>query len=443
MYSQFGNQLHDALAMLLGHELVHLYVNHQWIVRFGKPQRFAPLSHGAVVLAEKQADYLGAFYAYLAGYQPYPIAEKLINAIYQHYQLPDQLEGYPSRRERIYNILEGFAEAQELIHAFRAGLALIATENYLHAENAFLYLINKSKEFGIHAPKEVYNNAAAALLHYILKHTDKDEMPYFLPIESEVHLRRMNQYRSQRTNFDLEKYIQRCKNYLEEALSIDHHYQPALLNWMAVHLLSKSPNPEAVIGKYKESPYEFRRLPACMTMTAIAYDMMEKKADAKFLFHEAEKSGVWYAKANLEIFQNKSSIFSYILEYYNFIRHHYNSEENNSLSSYIPPVPAIPHGELVARNISDAPYFTRIKYRAHTEADKYPLIIQANQQKIYLWKAPDHLEINLNNLSHDLDKFRFLSERCLYFPSKHLLVEIIETKANPQKQIAYYLKVEN
>lgn len=422
--NKFGTRQQDALAMLLGHELVHLYVNHQWISQFGKPQRFAkePASNSPNAAAEKQADYLGAFYAYLAGYQPYAVCEDVIKAVYEHYRLPDRLPGYPSKQERIAAVRSGFGEALELINAYRAGLILTATGNYLQAEKAFLYIIEKIESLGMRGAKEAYNAAAAALLWHIIAGTSPREMPYYLPVESDVRLRRLRD--REKTADDWRAVLSRCTKYLDKALSIDKNYQPALLNWMAVRLLDN--NPEAVIGKIKETKFQVEPTPEWLTMSAIAYAQAGYNTQARILFEQVMKTGVWYGKSNYDIFQARISIIRRagdMLRTWWFA----GTREGNPKSPPTLPTPAEPliaPQQTAARNLSDAPVFVRMEYQAHTEAEKSPLKIQTADKTIYVWQSTNAPRLTARQLTDAYGEPCALGTKCFFFPDYGLLAEL-------------------
>ncbi|WP_250631661.1 M48 family metalloprotease [Rhodoflexus caldus] len=422
--NKFSNHVQDALAMLLGHELVHLYANHQWIAQFGKPQRFAkePNSSSPNAAAEKQADYLGAFYAYLAGYQPYNICEGLMSEIYIHYRLPDRLEGYPPKQERIATARESQTEAQELIAAFRTGLLLMATGSYPQAEQAFLYVIKRNEAVGLKGPKEAYNNAAVALLWQVIEQTNNQEMPYYLPVESDVRLRKPRE-RGETATGARQLLLNRCITYLDKALAIDKNYQPALLNWMAVRLLSG--NPEAVIGRTKEMEGMFlQNQQAWQTMGAIAYATVGRNDEAAALFEQVTKTGIWYGKANQEVFQSRSSV---VYRMTAPLRQWLNQDESfkkNCQPPVIPKEPLIATQQLLARNISDSPLFVRMEYRAKTEAENSPLVIQTAEKKIYIWYKQTNAPTTGNSLIKTHGNPRALGSKCWYFPACGLLAEL-------------------
>ncbi|MEO6759233.1 MAG: M48 family metalloprotease, partial [Saprospiraceae bacterium] len=103
----FGPDADAALAQLLGHELSHYYEKHNWRRDFAR--QFKDLAVGAQlgvmtqadsVFNETQADYLGGFLAYSAGFPVFDQGAALTGALYRAYQLPDALRIYPVLAER-------------------------------------------------------------------------------------------------------------------------------------------------------------------------------------------------------------------------------------------------------------------------------------------------------------------------------------------------------
>ncbi|MBL8991554.1 MAG: hypothetical protein JNJ48_08250, partial [Phycisphaerae bacterium] len=162
----FGARADDALAVLLGHELAHHYRDHGWVGEFGV--KFADLEasrgmkaaegYERLVKNETEADYFGAFYAYVAGYDTLTVAPGVFDAVYEKFSLADKLGGYPSRQER-KKIAEGrAAEIRGLQDLFDAGRLLLLLDEHGAAAAVFDRLCREVPS------RELLNNAAAARL---------------------------------------------------------------------------------------------------------------------------------------------------------------------------------------------------------------------------------------------------------------------------------------
>lgn len=96
--------LEDGLAFVLGHELAHVFLHPGWRGDFGQgmAQR-VPRSlrrHRSGADLEGEADEVGAFFAFVSGFDSLSIGPQVVDAIYDAYGLDTQITGYPSREER-------------------------------------------------------------------------------------------------------------------------------------------------------------------------------------------------------------------------------------------------------------------------------------------------------------------------------------------------------
>ena len=102
--ASLGKDSLDAMAIILGHELTHCYENHDWEDHF--KQEFKKTQMDSVLKDhymedEIQADYLGGFLAYSAGFHPVGVTKKIFTSLYKAYDITDEeLEGdYPPLNE--------------------------------------------------------------------------------------------------------------------------------------------------------------------------------------------------------------------------------------------------------------------------------------------------------------------------------------------------------
>ena len=156
----------DALAFLLAHELSHHRREH------GK-RRTAFAANGKNFQLwqqqEAQADQEGAFWAYMAGFNPLAQTASGENCIahfmekaYEDYQLAADLQGYlplPIRQKAYEGILE---RTKKLIQVFEAGQQWASLGGYLQAEACYHYLIDS---MGI-AHTQVLHNMALVQLQF-------------------------------------------------------------------------------------------------------------------------------------------------------------------------------------------------------------------------------------------------------------------------------------
>jgi len=129
--------LEKSLAAILGHELTHFFEKHQW--RSGFVESFKDLDVGQrlkdmgfleSVNNEAQADYLGGFLAYSAGYDIFSNMPAFFDLIYKNYNLNDSLmsKRYPSKEDRKALSQRSLEKVDELIDVFEVAnlMAVVA-----------------------------------------------------------------------------------------------------------------------------------------------------------------------------------------------------------------------------------------------------------------------------------------------------------------------------
>ena len=102
--TEFGADSLNALAILLGHELVHCYEKHNWENQFAWEYSHTSLKKAVSNELKKdeiQADYLGGVLAYQAGFQVFGIMDKFLDKVYATYRLTDEnMSNYPGLEQR-------------------------------------------------------------------------------------------------------------------------------------------------------------------------------------------------------------------------------------------------------------------------------------------------------------------------------------------------------
>ena len=105
-----GERAEDALSYVLAHELAHheseltcvrifakkVSATTDWAdERSTKEQAIANPKR-----IETEADTYAGLYGHIAGYRPLDVAEETLDKIYEAYDIPDSLPGYPTLDER-------------------------------------------------------------------------------------------------------------------------------------------------------------------------------------------------------------------------------------------------------------------------------------------------------------------------------------------------------
>ena len=224
-----GKDSLSALAAVLSHELTHCYEKHTWEDHFKKDfqaTQMDSLLHDNYLNDEIQADYLGGFLAYAAGYQPFGIMETLYKKEYAAFGLTDMaLAGnYPPMKERIEIAEQSEKKLKLLIDYFEMGNWLIATQNY---EEALLYFNAVEREF---QSREIYNNLGVLSFLSAMDKFDETTMPYAFPIELDVQSRLGVGKKATSDKATQIEQLQRAIEYFEKARKMDSFYPIAYLN---------------------------------------------------------------------------------------------------------------------------------------------------------------------------------------------------------------------
>ena len=160
----FGKDSLNALSVVIGHELAHYYNEHSFCTDFAfairnKNEAFSKkvklIDKNQKIIYETQADDKGLFYAAIAGYEPFEVQPKLLDAIYTQYQLKDT-DGYPTKVQRKEIAKNALLKAKRLYETFTLGLKNIQEKDYDKAIEAFNTVNNDFPS------RENYNNLGVA-----------------------------------------------------------------------------------------------------------------------------------------------------------------------------------------------------------------------------------------------------------------------------------------
>lgn len=265
---KFGKDSLDALACIIGHELAHLFEKHTFAIGMtgmmglvdnldGHVDNHAgthpkSISKSEKVSLEAQADYYGLFYGFLAGYKTYQLLPKMLELIYEEYKLPDVMDGYPSKTERISIAKTSVAELEQVTMIVDVGEILYLQKQYEEAAIAFEYLLQKFPS------RDIYNNLAAIRLAQVVSYTEKDAVYFVYPFEFDAVTRlRTGVERSgggdkKIANLQKRKELLKiAKQYLKKAIILDPTYLTAYVNLACVYSLEG--NYELAIGTMNEA----------------------------------------------------------------------------------------------------------------------------------------------------------------------------------------------
>jgi len=239
--ARLGFDRDNALAFLLGHELVHFYRQEGRMDtrldgfagnRLASEQ--AQGESGRRVSAEVEADYFGALYSYLAGYDSLPVAAKMLDLLYAEYRLPKNPKNYPALKDRKAVVELAAENLRNLFPLFDAATTMLLAGVPEPAGQLFQYLTKTAPS------KEVFNNAGMAFANAALLQYSEMELPFAYPLEFDLS----NRLKPPATKgFDpsqepLEKrreLLEQALDNLDRALRLDPRYLPAMINRSVVH----------------------------------------------------------------------------------------------------------------------------------------------------------------------------------------------------------------
>lgn len=249
----FGKDSLNAMALVLGHELAHYYLDHFWATEYGS--EFANLAWGKKIMEtfedtrflesyESQADEFGIFYCFLAGYSTFDIASEVYDKIYSEYNLPDSIAGYPSKSDRIKIHEQSESRIKKLIPVFETGILLTVLGSDSKSKNRSIILSKAVECFEFildenYTNKEILNNTATIHIMLALMGMEKSETRFSYPLtldeDSQLYGLKGAKATGQKTSgFGTKEFIKEqlylAEKYLNRARELDRDYIPAFIN---------------------------------------------------------------------------------------------------------------------------------------------------------------------------------------------------------------------
>ncbi|MBK7243988.1 MAG: tetratricopeptide repeat protein [Saprospiraceae bacterium] len=305
--SKFGDdaQVEAAIAFLLGHELTHYYEKHAW--KRGFVADFKDLNIGLKldsiqddVAKETEADYLGGFLSYTAGYGFFDKTGDVIQALYKDYGLPEIMVKYPSLSDRKKMSARTLEKLKELIQVFDMANLLTAIGNYSEAYEYYRYVLQDYQS------REIYNNLGVTALLDAIQYFNAGELKFRYPIQLDL------QASSRGDGFATirETLIKQALLHFDAAISLDPNYAPAYLNKACAYALLGDLDRAQFYGD-KEARSIARKTKQAKTLVDVDILMGIIEATnghtdkAKKLFQSAADQNSGLAKINLKILNNE------------------------------------------------------------------------------------------------------------------------------------------
>lgn len=371
----------SALAVLLSHELAHHYEKHQFYGSYGSESATVQDWQKAAY-CESDADLKGCFYSFLSGYDAYRVFETTLNALYKHFALPDKLNGYSSRQERIEALKKQNTELQNQAISFTAGQYLYAAQDFSAALACFEHL----QAFPC---AEVLSNLGASALQSAILLTTPSEVPFVMPVELQIK----NRFLLKRgTNNNKKGYLLKAINALERLNRIKPNDKSACLNLVTAYILDA--RLDLALGKIEDFAQQNKKLDGDFyTLKAIVFFLKKDLDTAEDNFIKAQSRAAYSSHLNAKIFQkyNRNAFSDFIDWLSDWFEENSKDVDNQNvvfpktLSQQATP----PKQTLLFTKISEKPY-VKILYNAdwlakgvlviQTERTDYTLLIDKTLQ---------------------------------------------------------------
>ncbi|MBP6184471.1 MAG: tetratricopeptide repeat protein [Saprospiraceae bacterium] len=293
-----------AIAFLLGHELTHYYEKHAWRRGFVADNR--DLKIGMVLndiaddaANETEADYLGGFLAYSAGYGLFDKGDEVIKKLYDAYQLPPDIDGYPSLMDRQALAKRTTEKLEELVEAFEMASLLTAIDRYSEAYAYYRHVLMAYQS------REIYNNLGVTAVLDAMQYMKESEKKFKLPLELDLE---SSGTRGSGMATDVAAKLRQAILHFDAAISLDPNYAPAYLNKACAYtLLGDTTKARFYADIEARAAATFSKLPKTQQDVDILLAILEAQAgnaaQAKKMFMKAAYEGSALAAANLRILE--------------------------------------------------------------------------------------------------------------------------------------------
>jgi tetratricopeptide (TPR) repeat protein len=305
--NSFGNDAETAIAFLLAHELTHYYEKHGWRNSFAEDFKDLKVSSFVVnnlsddTANETEADYLGGFLAYSAGYGLFDKGSKVIQSLYNAYGLKELLPGYPSLTDRQKLSQRTAEKIKSLVDVFEMANILTAIGSYPEAYEYYRYILTEYQS------REIYNNLGVTALLDALQRFKSDELKYRYPIELDLESSGSKGQDDQNQRSIL---LQKAILQFDAAISLDPDYAPAYLNKAIAYALMGDPARARfyadVEARQAASNVYSKTLVDIDVLLGILEANAGNNSKAKAFFKSAADAGSALAQVNLKILQKQA-----------------------------------------------------------------------------------------------------------------------------------------
>lgn len=300
--NSLGSNADAAIAFLLGHELTHYYEKHAWRTGFAADYKDLKISIQLDNLAddaanETEADYLGGFLAYSAGYGMFQKGSEIIQSLYKAYGLKNDIPGYPSLSDRQALSRRSAERLARLTEAYDLANILTAIGKYTEAYEYYRYILMEYQS------REIYNNLGVTACLDALQYFKPNELKYHYPIELDLE---SSAAKGDGLANARDQLLRQAILHFDAAISLDPNYAPAYLNKANAYALLGDLNrarfyanvearQAAKVGGYAKTNTDIDVLMGIIEARSNSADK------AKAFFKAAEAAGSAAAKINSRI----------------------------------------------------------------------------------------------------------------------------------------------
>jgi len=231
----FGKDADAAIAFLLGHELTHWYEKHAWrndfIAGFADLQVKTKLAGlDDKIAKETEADCLGGFLAYSAGYGLFDKGADLIQKLYTEYGMKENVSGYPSLTDRKLLSTRTAEKMVGMVEAYEMANLLVAIGKFSEALEYYRYILMRYQS------REIYNNLGVTTFLLALNEFRPEDprVKYRYPIQLDLE---SSGAKGSGAGSTRDALLRQAVQYFDMAISMDTKYAPAYLNKACAYAL--------------------------------------------------------------------------------------------------------------------------------------------------------------------------------------------------------------
>lgn len=305
----FGKDSLNALACILGHELGHYYLDHQYSGGFNEilgttKNDGISLEHKKIM--EAKADIFGLKHAFLAGFDSYQVMPEVLEMIYHTYQVSSS-PNYPTKNQRLDITHHQVAQLKPLIYVFETALLLHMNQHLKEALLLYDYLLRKDL-----VSAEILNNIGSIYLQRALKIKDVSSRSDLFLYPCEISPGdRLRNLLNQRGVTDTEHnkrdhFLTDAEKYLLQARDRNKNAAASYMNLATLNMIRENHKAaHRFLDKLQQEYIQLKKVlpPNYYLLRGIAFTLQKDFSKANTYLNMAKSKGAYEAEANLNAFE--------------------------------------------------------------------------------------------------------------------------------------------